>query len=78
MCAQVCTPFSVLVSDSGNSSYGISVDADPNVRRAIKASVSNQQLRLETSGNFRTSDPIKARLANLTDLRVRAQCVDIY
>lgn len=56
---QVCTPFSVLVSSSEDSSYGISVDADSDVRRAIKASVSNQQLSLETSGNFRTSNPIK-------------------
>lgn len=60
---QVCTPFNVLVSPppSGEASvqYGIQVDAEAAVSQAIRATVADDALLLET-GPFATSQPIKA------------------
>ena len=49
----------MLVKASDDSSFGISVDAEQSVRRAIKASITGDQLNLETQGNFRTQRHIK-------------------
>ncbi|KAL4440661.1 hypothetical protein ABPG77_000370 [Micractinium sp. CCAP 211/92] len=56
---QACVPFNVLVSPSrGNPDYGLQVSAEPAVSDAIRWTVSNGTLALETGG-FVTSQPIK-------------------
>ncbi|KAL4457556.1 hypothetical protein ABPG75_012421 [Micractinium tetrahymenae] len=56
---QVCVPFNVLISPStGSPAYGLQVSAEPAVSDAIKWTVSNGTLALETGG-FVTSQPIK-------------------
>lgn len=52
-------PFNVLISpSSGNPDYGLQVSAEPAVSDAIRWTVSNGTLALETGG-FVTSQPIK-------------------
>lgn len=58
---QVCVPFNVLISPSnGNPDYGLQVSAEPAVSDAIRWTVGNGTLALETGG-FVTSQPIKVR-----------------
>jgi hypothetical protein len=59
---QVCTPYNVLIqpgTGANANAYQLVLDADPAVRTATKATVTNGVLALESSGTFQTSNPIK-------------------
>lgn len=60
---QVCVPFNVLVAPSKDATtYAIEVNADQQVKDAIKASVSGNTLNLESSGSFQTNNPIRVTI----------------
>jgi CRISPR/Cas system CMR-associated protein Cmr3 (group 5 of RAMP superfamily) len=60
----VCAPINVLISESTDGKYTLTVDADPEVQEALVISYSGGVgIGIETEGDFQSSNPIKITLA---------------
>lgn len=60
----VCAPINVLITTAKDGKYSLTVDADPDVQKALLISYSGGKgLGIETSGDFQTSNPIKIILS---------------